>query len=223
MILTHLIPKNRQFYKLRKMHIKRSCVGVLFMCLAVHSGCYSQDSFKESLKIKNDSIIQSFKDSDKGKILNLLPQVSYDALNNSLSVGFSLNGLANFYQQKQRNKIELAKLESILAERMEKEVDNLEIKTEQFKIDYLLLANKIDLFQFDFDLFQISKGKYENKEITSEEFLKLKQSYLIKKNTLKTDVLKLKIKALAIAQKTKSDTLQMSLDTLSNSINNYND
>jgi hypothetical protein len=222
MNLTHLIPKNRQFYK-REMHIKRSCVGVLFMCLAVHSGCYSQDSFKESLKIKNDSIIQSFKDSDKGKILNLLPQVSYDALNNSFNVGFSLNGLANFYQQKQRNKIELAKLESILADRMEKEVDKLEIKTEQFKIDYLLLANKIELFKYDFDLFQISKGKYENKEITSEEFLKLKQSYLIKKNSLKTDVLKLNIKALAIAQKTKSDTLQMSLNILSNSINNYND
>ena len=70
-------------------------------------------------------------------------------------------------------------------------------------------------------MFQISKGKYQNSENTTEDFLKLKHEYLTKKNSLKTGVLKLKIKALKIKAKTKSDTLEVSLNILSNSINNY--
>lgn len=222
MILTHLFPKNRQFTK-RKMYVKRSCSGVLFMCLAVHSGGFAQDSFKIDREAKNDSIIKSFENSNKGKVLNLLPNISYDALNNSFNVGFSLNGLANFYQQKQRNKIELAKLEQVLDDRLQRDLDALELKKEAFTVDYMLLENKIELFKMDFDLFQISKGKYENNEITSEEYIKLKKSYLTGKNSLKTGVLRLKIKALAIEQKTKSDALGASLEILTNQINLYVD
>ena len=216
----YIFPKNRQFSK-KKMCIKSSCLGVLFVCLAVHSGCFGQESFKRKENLKIDSILTSFKNSKEHQYLNLLPQVSYDALNNSFNVGFSLSGLANYYQQRKRNKIELAQLELSLNERLSNDLDKLNLEIENFNIDYEILKNQIDLFKLDFDLFQISKGKYQNNEITSEDFLKLKKSFLTQKNSLKTNVLRLGLKAKSIELKTKSDTYSVSLIILTKTINNY--
>lgn len=184
---------------------------------------YSQQisDYSKTQSDKIDSIVNSYSQKDKFKVLNFLPNVSFDALNNSFNVGFSLNGISNYYQQKKRNKIELAKLEQSLKERLEKEIEQIEIEIQSFQISYSTLSSEIELFQMDFDLFQISKGKYENKEISIEDFLKLKKAFVYKKNSLKTDVLKLSLSASKIEQKTKSDVLTKSLVVLTNSINNY--
>lgn len=220
-MILHIFPKNRQFYKKRNMHFKSSCFGVLLLCLAVHSGSFGQELFEKERLQKIDSTLNQYKEKDKYKYLNLLPQVSYDALNNSFNVGFSLTGLSNYYQQKKRNKIQLAQLEARLKDKLDNDLEKLNLKIEAFNVDYTVLKNSIDLFKIDFDLFQISKGKYKNNEITTEDFLKLKQAFLHKKNSLKTSILKLELKAKAISLKTKSDLLKKSLNILSNSINNY--
>ena len=220
-MIKHIFPKNRQIFKKRNMYKKCSCFGVLFLCLAVHSESFGQELFEKERLLKIDSTLNQYKEKGKYKYLNLLPQVSYDALNNSFNVGFSLTGLSNYYQQKKRNKIQLAQLEARLKEKLDNDLEKLNLKIEAFNVDYTVLKNSIDLFKIDFDLFEISKGKYKNNEITTEEFLKLKQAFLHKKNSLKTSLLKLELKAKAIFLKTKSDLLKKSLNILSNSINNY--
>ena len=194
---------------------------IIFIISFYHIQSQELETYKKNREFKNDSVLNSFSQKDKFKVLNILPSISYNALNNAFSVGFSLSGLSNYYQQKQRNKIEIARLKQALNENLTNDLDKLNIDIEAFKMDYQILKNQIDLFQFDFDLFQISKGKYKNSEITSEDFLKLKKDFLAKKNSLKTSVLKLRLKALKIEQKTKSDVENTSLNILNNSINNY--
>lgn len=196
------------------------------MTLTIPPKNYSQknsliNKFENFEKRKIDSIIFLHKNQQKKSWLNLLPSFNYDLKNQSVNVGISLNSFASFYQQKKRNKIELAKYEHSLKEKLDKDLQQLQLSIEQFKIDHRILSNAIELFKIDFDLFQISKGKYKNNEITSEEFLKLKQAFLNKKNSLKTNVLKLQLKAKQISLKTKNDLLEKSLFTLTNLINNY--
>lgn len=191
---------------------------VINSCVLVHSQILD---YKTSLKNINDKILSNYSDKNSKKWLSILPSINYDIDSQTFNVGISFSNFSRYFQQKQRNKIQLAQLEARLEEKMSNDLEKLELKIEAFKIDYDILKNKIDLFKFQFDLFQISKGKYANNEITSEEFLTLKIDYLTKKNSLKTSLLKLQLKATAIQLKTKSDTLTVSLNILSNSINNY--
>jgi hypothetical protein len=217
----HIFPKNRHSYKKRNMYFKKFYFGILLFCLAVHSRNFGQEFYEKERLKKIDSTLNQYKEKDKYKFLNLLPRVNYDVLNSSFSISFSLIGLSNYYQQKKRNKIQLAQLEVSLKDKLANDLEKLNLKIEAFDVDYIVLKNNIDLFKIDFDLFQISKGKYKNNEITTEEFLKLKKAFLHKKNSLKTSLLKLKLKAKAISLKIKSDSLTKSLNILSNSINNY--
>lgn len=200
---------------------KRSYIGFLFVCLVVPLGVSCQDLYKEKGLQKIDSTISTYENRQKKSWLNLLPNLNYDLKNQSFNIGISLNSFANFYQQKQRNKIELAKYKHSLIEKLDRDFESIQLKIESFKIDFIMLKYKIELFEIDFNLFQISLGKYQNSEISSEDFLKFKQSYLNKKNGLKTSVLKLKLKAKRIAFKTKSDSLDLSLKVLSESILKY--
>ena len=173
------------------------------------------------LKYRNNLTLNQFSEKNSLKWLSIIPSLNYDIDSETFNVGISFSNFSRYYQQKQRNKIQLAQLETRLEEKLSNDLEKLELRIESFKIDYDILKNKIDLFKFEFDLFQISKGKYSNNEITSEEFLTLKINYFTKKNNLKNSLLKLELKAKAIQQKTKSDTLLVSLIILSNSINNY--
>ncbi len=178
-------------------------------------------TYSKKLQEKRDSIVLLYEQKSKHKFLTLLPSVSYDALNKSFNIGFSLTALSNYYQQTKRNKIQLAQLELRLNEKLDNDLDKLNLEVQNFHINYITLKNSIDLFQIDFDLFLISQGKYNNNEITTEEFLKLKKSFLSKKNALNTSVLELHLIATKIKLKTKSDELTSSLLILTNSINKY--
>ena len=157
----------------------------------------------------------------KYKYLNLLPNVSYDAFNNAFNVGFSLTGLANYYQQRQRNKIELAQLENRLKERLENDIEKINLEVEVFLLDCDMLKSEIDLFEIDHDLFTITKGKYDNKEITTEEYLKLKRSYLKAKQNLKTRALRLRIKAALINEKINEKKFITTADKLIERMKKY--
>jgi hypothetical protein len=140
----------------------------------------------------------------KHRLKNLLPSVNYDALNNSFNVGFSLTGLANYYQQKRRNQIELAKLENSLSENLENKIEKLDLENAAIKADLNSLENDVLIFEIDVQLYEIAKGKYKNSEISTEDFLQLKKAYLTSKNSLKNKLSKLLLNAKKIEFKTKN-------------------
>ena len=182
---------------------------------------HAQGEYKQEQLQKIDSTVNSYKLKDKYKYLNLLPNVSYDAFNNAFNVGFSLTGLANYYQQRQRNKIELAQLENRLKERLENDIEKINLEVEVFLLDCDMLKSEIDLFEIDHDLFTITKGKYDNKEITTEEYLKLKRSYLKAKQNLKTRALRLRIKAALINEKINEKKFITTADKLIERMKKY--
>jgi len=193
------------------------------------SFCFSQNIKNDSLlkdfisfrEHENDSIIKLFEFNKKHQYLTLLPSVSYDALNNSFNVGISFSNFANYFQQQKRNKIELARLEVSLKQNLDAEIEKINLSIEDFKIELNALISQSELFDIEVSLFEINKGKYSNNEITSEDFLKIKKTFLQKKHNLKNSLLKLRLKAYSIDLKTKSEALSASLILLTNSINNY--
>jgi hypothetical protein len=157
----------------------------------------------------------------KHRLKNLLPSVNYDALNNSFNVGFSLTGLANYYQQKRRNQIELAKLENSLSERLENKIEKLDLENAAIKAALNSLENDVLIFEIDVQLYEIAKGKYKNSEISTEDFLQLKKAYLTSKNSLKNKLSKLLLNARKIELKSKNDFLSKSVLVLTEVINGY--
>lgn len=193
-----------------------------FLCFAqkIKNDSIIKD-FRKKIIIKNDSIIESYKFKKSNQYLTLLPNINYDALNNTFNVGVSFSNFANYFQQRKRNQIELAKLQNSLNEKLSNDIDKINIEIELFQIEFRSLKNDIELFKIEKDLFVISQGKYGNGEITTEDFLKIKKLFLVQKNNLKDKLLKLRLKAYKISIKTKSEFLTNSLDSLSNLINNY--
>jgi hypothetical protein len=217
-MILHIFSHYHHLLSNKNMHMKSSCLGVLLLCLVVHARSFGQESYKvENLK-KIDSIVNSYKLKNKYRYLNLLPNVSYDAFNNAFNVGFSLTGLANYYQQKQRNKIQLAQLENRLKEKLDNDIDKINLEIQEFHYDLIILENEVELFKIDADLFKITQGKYNNKEITTEEYLKLKRSYLKAKHILKSKTFKLHLKADAIKQKTGDNKLVVFVKELEDKI-----
>jgi hypothetical protein len=67
----------------------------------------------------------------------------------------------------------------------------LHIYSATFQADLNSLENEALVFEIDLQLYEISRGKYKNAEITTEDFLKLKKVYLTRKNSLKNKLSKL--------------------------------
>jgi hypothetical protein len=164
--------------KRKNTNKKGSWLLFLFLSFGIPSRSLGQIPFIEKEQQKIDSTLLLYQEKDKYKFLNLLPSVNYDALNNSFNVGFSLTGLANYYQQKRRNQIELAKLENSLSENLENKIEKLDLENAAIKAALNSLENDVLIFEIDVQLYEIAKGKYKNSEISTEDFLQLKNADL---------------------------------------------
>ena len=212
--------KNDHFLKQKATQKKRSCSWlVFFMCLVVHSGATSQELFYQNKLHEIDSIIAIHENEKQKKWLNLLPNLNYDLKNQTFNVGVSLNSFASFYQQKQRNKIEVAKLKQTLVMKLDSDLNNLNLDLDMFYFQLENLKSKIEIFKIEDDLFKISTGKYRNSEITIENFLELKKDYLSKKLNINQELFKLKYSAAKIETKAKNINLKDSITPLDIKIN----
>ena len=195
------IPKNDQNNK-RITHIKSSWLGVLFVCLVVHSGCFGQESLSSKLdsvsEIKSkkiETIVNQYKDKKSLNWLSLAPSLNYDFATQNFNVGLSLSNFIRYKQTKKRNSIELERLRNQLVERKERELEKLALNIEALKGSIQNLKNKASLFDLEVNLFQITKGKYQNKEITTEEFLQAKISLSQKYISLQSSIFSTLLKA----------------------------
>lgn len=102
------------------------------MLLQCSISAFSQSSnplFATVEKVKNqkiDSLISFNSDKNKLQYLALLLSLNYNFLESNFSVGISISNLSNFYQNKQRNKIELERLKLQLNEKKENDLLKLE-------------------------------------------------------------------------------------------------
>ena len=125
---------------------------------------------------KIDSLISFNTDKNKLQYLALLPSVNYDFLSNNFNVGVSISNLSNFYQNKQRNKIELEKLKFQLIEKKENDLLKLEEEYELILDTYEVLKLELDNTTLTKEIFNLKKAQYENNKITLEDWLNVRKN-----------------------------------------------
>lgn len=169
---------------------------------------------------KIDSLINLNTDKNKLQYLALLPSVNYNFLENNLSVGVSISNLANFYQNKQRNKIELERLRFQLTEKKENDLFLLEKEYELIQDTYEILKMELDNTKLTIELFNLKKSQYDNNKITLEEWLNVQKSnqdriiFIVAKSKNLTSKMK------QFEVKIKSSCFKQELEYLSKNITN---
>lgn len=146
---------------------------------------YSQIiEYKTSLELNNNKVIKSFEEKNNHKWLSILPSLNYDIDSQTFNVGISFSNFSRFYVQKQRNKIEVKKLEATLQDASARKVSNLEELIFDFESKYKIILLDTSSLNLSRQLFQITHGKYNNQEIPIEDFLKAKISISTKYKSL---------------------------------------
>ncbi len=160
---------------------------------------YSQNDsiFSNLRKIENqkiDSLIYKNSEIEKYKYLALLPNLSYDAINNSFNVGINISNLANYFQTRHRNKLELQKIENDLKNNLDKKIidlnneyDNIIILIDNWFID-------IEIFENQKKNYIIKNEQYKNNKINLEYYINAEIIYTKNKKNLIFNYKKIKNK-----------------------------
>jgi hypothetical protein len=125
---------------------------------------------------KIDSLISFNTDKNKLQYLALLPSLNYNFLESNFSVGISISNLSSFYQNKQRNKVELERLKFQLTEKKENDLLALEKEYELILDTYEVLSLELDNTALTKEIFNLKKAQYENNKITLEDWLNVQKN-----------------------------------------------
>ena len=153
------------------------------MLLQCSISAFSQSSnplFTKVEKIKSqkiDSLISFNSDKNKLQYLALLPSLNYNFLESNFSVGISISNLSNFYQNKQRNKIELERLKLQLNDKKDNDLFELETEYELILDTYEILRLELDNTTLTMEIFNLKKAQYENNKITLEDWLNVQKNF----------------------------------------------
>ena len=160
--------------------IKKIVTSVILLLFGVFAfGQNKNTVLSEVEKYKNqkiDSLISFNTDKNKLEYLAVLPSINYNFLENTFNVGVSLSNLASFYQNKQRNKIELERLKFQLTEKKENDLFELEKEYELIQDTYEVLKLELDNTTLTKEIFNLKKAQYENNKITLEEWLNVQKN-----------------------------------------------
>ncbi len=163
-----------------QIRLRLICI-ILFTIINNSSFSQSPDTifynFKKLQLQKIDSVVNFNTEKNKYKYLALMPSVSYDPLNSSFNIGISISNLSNYFQQKQRNKIELEKLRFQLLEKQENEIENLKNKYELLMNEFDFVKIEIENSKLNEEIFNLKKAQYENNKINLEEWLNLQKEH----------------------------------------------
>ena len=155
-------------------------VWFLFFLISNHVACQNSKTFLKNIenhkKKEIDSLLIFSKDKNKLEYLAVLPSINYNFFENSFNVGISVSNLANFYQTKQRNKIELERLKFQLNEKKEKDIAVLESEYDLLKDAFDILKLELENTTLALEIFNLKKAQYDNNKITLEEWLNVQKN-----------------------------------------------
>jgi hypothetical protein len=169
-------------FKTNLIKIRLRLICIIFFAI-INNTLFSQSTdtifhnFKKIELHKIDSVVNFNTEKNKYKYLALMPSVSYDVLNSSFNVGVNVANLSNYFQQKQRTKIELEKLRFQLLQQQQDEIENLGNKYELLINDFEFLKIEIQNSVLDQELFNLKKAQYDNNKINLEEWLNIQKNH----------------------------------------------
>ena len=107
----------------------------------------------------------------------LLPNLSYNPIDNSFGLGINLSNFSNYFQTKKRNEIEAEKLKFQLLENQNKKLENLQIEFELIQNSFEILILEIKNTTITKEIYNLKKSQYENNKITLEMWLNVQNDY----------------------------------------------
>jgi hypothetical protein len=154
---------------------------IIFLNYNYYATSQTSDTiFKNYTKIENqkiDSVIKFNQQKENYKYLVLLPNISYDIVDNSFGVGVNLSNFSNYFQTKKRNEIEAEKLKFQLLDAQNKSLENLSSEYEIIRNTYEILRLELDNNALTKEIFNLKKSQYENNKITLEVWLNMQNDY----------------------------------------------
>lgn len=161
--------------------IKPILLNILVLQCSIITLAQNRDSLlsvvEKNKDQKIDSLIGFNADKNKLQYLAILPSVNYNFLDNTFNLGISLSNLSTFYQNRQRNKIELDKLKFQLIEKKENELLALEKEYELLIDSYDILKLELSNSSLTNEIFHLKKAQYENNKINLEDWLNVQKNY----------------------------------------------
>ena len=186
------------------------------------SFCFGQNKkpflaeIEKSKSQKIDSLMNFKLDKNKLQYLAVLPSLNYNFVDKNFNVGISLSNLSNFYQNKQRNKIELERLKLQLNEKKENDMLQLEEAFESIKDEYDILKLEIENTTLTTEIFNLKKKQYENNKITLEDWLNVQKSHQERNLVVVMKRKSLTSKMKHFEAKTKSECFKKEIEYLAN-------
>lgn len=152
--------------------------------LLITSNAFSQNQplidFETSKKNEFNQKIKIYEKekNDWSKYLSLAPNLNYDAINKSISVGLNLSNYSRFLIQEKRNKIEIEKLKLEFKNNLDQEINSLELNYFKIQSNIEIIKQELKNLVLMNELFQIKKKKFENNQINLESWISVKQNFL---------------------------------------------
>ena len=201
------------------MNTKPLLLNILLLhCSVIALAQNKNPLFATVEKIKSqkiDSLINFNSDKNKLQYLALLPSLNYNFLESNFSVGISISNLSNFYQNKQRNKIELERLKLQLNEKKDDDLFELETEYELILDTYEILRLELDNTTLTMEIFNLKKAQYENNKITLEDWLNVQKNFQDRNQVILAKRKNLNSKMKHFEAKIKSPCFKKEIDYLS--------
>lgn len=162
-------------------NVKTLLLNTVMLHFSIIAFAQNKNSLFETIeKIKTqkiDSLINFNSDKNKLQYLALLPSLNYNFLESNFSVGISISNLSNFYQNKQRNKIELERLKLQLLEKKDNDLFKMATEYELILDTYEILILELNNTTLTKEIFNLKKAQYENNKITLEDWLNVQKNF----------------------------------------------
>ena len=150
---------------------------ILISVIKSNSQVLDLSNFNQTEVKKIDSIINFNQQKNSYKYLVLLPNLSYNPIDNSFGLGINLSNFSNYFQTKKRNEIESEKLKFQLLENQNKKIENLQNEFELIQNSFEILILEIQNTAITKEIFNLKKSQYENNKITLEMWLNVQNDY----------------------------------------------
>ena len=156
---------------------KTTITIILISVIKSNSQVLDLSNFNQTEVKKIDSIINFNQQKNSYKYLVLLPNLSYNPIDNSFGLGINLSNFSNYFQTKKRNEIESEKLKFQLLENQNKKIENLQNEFELIQNSFEILILEIQNTAITKEIFNLKKSQYENNKITLEMWLNVQNDY----------------------------------------------
>lgn len=198
------------------LYISNKLKIIIIILIFIYQKFIGQEfiNFRHEQKQKIDSIESMYQDVKRLKLYSLLPSLSYSPVNNNVNVGVDLQRYITYFQQNQRNKIELQKLKLTFNSDLDKTIQDFRNEYWQLKNEYIIFLQDVELIKLSREIAELKEEQFKKNKINLEDLLSARSNYQIKLKSVSSKKIYLIQKIKEFSIKTKSSLFESELVVL---------